>query len=153
MSWKPASRTRRTRSRTAALVAGMATLLALSPAAHAQTTVKVGASVGGVVTGNVVQLPITAVVPIQVCSNNVAAGVAVAVNVLSGNGCAQEGVGVINADGGIHLTGPALVSGPRPSGGLAGSTANAVGLQRSARASAHSPPRRPPETLGVTADG
>jgi hypothetical protein len=61
--------------------------------------VKVGASVGGVVTGNVVQLPVTAVVPIQVCSNNVAAGLAaVAVNALSGQGCAHEDVGVINAD-------------------------------------------------------
>jgi hypothetical protein len=99
MSWKTAPRTRRTRSRTAALVAGVATILALSPAAHAETTVKVGASVGGVVTGNIIQLPITAVVPIQVCNNNVAAGlIAVSVNALSGQGCSNGDVGVINAD-------------------------------------------------------
>lgn len=84
---KPALRTR------CLVTAGLAAttmLLAAAPAAQALTTVQAGVSVGGVSAGGVIQLPITTTSPIQVCSNNVAAGlIAVQVNAFTGSGCAQ----------------------------------------------------------------
>jgi hypothetical protein len=71
----------------AGLVATAATLGA-TPSASAQTTVQVGVSGIGVLAGAGVQLPVTAIVPIQTCNNNVAAGlIGVVVGVSSGSAC------------------------------------------------------------------
>lgn len=49
----------------------------------------------GILAGNVIQIPITALVPIQICNNNVAAGVvAVAVDVLVTGTCSMNDEGV-----------------------------------------------------------
>ena len=46
------------------------------------------ASGSGILAGNVVQIPVTAIVPIQVCNNNVAAGlIAVSIDVLGAKAC------------------------------------------------------------------
>lgn len=75
------------RSRAAALLAGAGMVLALAPAAHAQTTVTVGTTGVGVLSGNVVQIPITATVPVQTCSNS---GVAVGGVTGGVNACVQQ---------------------------------------------------------------
>ena len=64
-------------------------LLATAPAAQA-LTFGISAAGGGVQTGNVVQIPITSVVPIQSCNNNVVVGlIAVAVDASTTDGCIQ----------------------------------------------------------------
>ena len=73
---------------TVALLAATA-LLSTAPAAQALT---VGISVAGVgvQTSNVVRIPITSVVPIQSCNNNIAVGlIAVAIDASTTDGCIQ----------------------------------------------------------------
>jgi hypothetical protein len=63
--------------------------IALAPAAQA-LTVATQLSGVGFQTGNNVSIPITAIVPIQSCNNNVALGViAVSVDATTGSGCLQ----------------------------------------------------------------
>lgn len=50
-------------------------LLIASPSAPAYDDDDVATGGSGVLTGNVVQIPVTATVPIQVCNNDVAVGV------------------------------------------------------------------------------
>lgn len=63
------SATSRRRAWCAALAATAASLSVAAPSAGAQGIVVSG---NGVLAGNVIQIPITAPVPIRVCSNNVA---------------------------------------------------------------------------------
>ena len=72
----------------AALVATAAALIATAPVAHAEPIAQVGVSGSGIIGGNVVQIPVTAIVLIQVCNNNIVAGlIAVSVDVLGVSAC------------------------------------------------------------------
>jgi hypothetical protein len=71
--------TRRLAKLASAIVFAFALALSFAPAANAEEPIP---------SPNVVQIPITAVVPIQTCNNNVAVGViGVAVDALTQPGC------------------------------------------------------------------
>ena len=79
------------RSWCAVLFAAAATLGGTVPPARAETTVQVGISGIGVTAGAVVQIPVTAIVPIQTCNNNLAIGlIAVTVDAYTGSTCFQN---------------------------------------------------------------
>ena len=66
----------------AALIASAA-FCAMAPSAHAQGVTTIGVNGGGgVLSGNVIRLPITSVATIQICNNNLAGLVAVHVDAL-----------------------------------------------------------------------
>jgi hypothetical protein len=65
----------------AALIASAA-FCAMAPSAHAAVVTLGVSGGGGVLSGNVVRLPITSVGPIQTCNNNLAGLVAVRVDAL-----------------------------------------------------------------------
>jgi hypothetical protein len=92
---------------TASTATAQATVIAgASASVGIQPTVTAGVSANGVLAGNVIQIPVTAVTPIQVCNNNVAAGViAVAVDALTSQLCAAGDSGVVNGDVDFDLFG------------------------------------------------
>jgi hypothetical protein len=78
-------------ARSALVAAAAAIGVAVPTTAAAQPLVTAQVSLSGVLTGNVVQIPLTAIVPIQVCNNNVTAGViAVSVDALGVKVCTQK---------------------------------------------------------------
>jgi len=99
MKHRTSSTARHGRGPRIAVAATAATLgmLAAGQPAAAQVTVSGVVAGNGVLAGNVIQIPVTAVVAVQVCNNAIAVGlIAIPANVLgSARGCASQDPAVL----------------------------------------------------------